>query len=27
LALRALERIEEHAQHPGVSELSQLSSA
>jgi hypothetical protein len=25
--LRALERIHEHAQHPGVSELSQLSSA
>jgi predicted dehydrogenase len=27
LALRALERIHEHAQHPGVSELSQISSA
>jgi predicted dehydrogenase len=27
LALRALERIQEHAQHPGVSELSQISSA
>ena len=27
LALRALERIQQHAQHPGVSELSQISSA
>src|SRR6266446_3994487 len=27
LALRALERIHEHTQHPGVSELSQISSA
>jgi len=27
LALRALERIHEHARHPGVSELSQISSA
>jgi predicted dehydrogenase len=27
LALRALERIQEHAKHPGVSELSQISSA